>query len=105
MNNFKPSHGSMLNRLKNASLKPNSQESEAAQSLTSSNSYVKKNSGVQGQLMETTGPQSTLSSARKDSVFPLSPAKAIQMFGKYLLDYEQGEILDFQKVWHVPTNC
>ncbi len=96
MNNFKPSHGSMPNSLKNASIKPSSQESEAAVSLSSSNSYVKKGSTAQ-QLMETAPVSSTLSSARKESsaVFPLSPAKAIQTYGKYMLDYEQGEILDF----------
>ena len=71
MNNFKPSHGSMPNSLKNASIKPSSQESEVV-SLSSSNSYVKK----QAQLADT-APVSNLSSAGKESVFPLSPAKAI----------------------------
>ena len=75
MNNFKPSHGSMPNSLKNASIKPSSQESEVV-SLSSSNSYVKKQSVAQNQLADT-APVSNLSSARKDSVFPLSPAKAI----------------------------
>ena len=65
----------MPNSLKNASIKPSSQESEVV-SLSSSNSYVKKQSVAQNQLADT-APVSNLSSARKDSVFPLSPAKAI----------------------------
>ena len=81
MNNFKPNYGSVPSSLKN-STKPASQGSDAA-SLMSSSTHNKQ---VRAELGDT-APVASLSSQR-DVIFPLTPAKAIQLYGKHLLDYE-----------------
>lgn len=83
MNNFKPNYGSVPSSLKNSN-KPASQGSDAA-SLISSSTH---NKPARTELGET-APVTSLSSQR-DVLFPISPAKAIQLYGKHLLDYEQG---------------
>jgi hypothetical protein len=36
--------------------------------------------------------------------FPIDPRTAVINFSKYLLEFEKSEILDYDKVYFIPTN-